>query len=138
MKCDRPCGTRECQMWGCQSGAPPPEPDPQYLYEAGDTVYHRFSGEIIGIVIRRIDREYVDESGTPHPHLCQGRTDTGGTPELGKYPSYLLKGRVSGKEFEWTQRDKRLFAAYSKRIQLLHEEWQEANATNQSAEIQDA
>lgn len=126
MDCKRACGAPECRMWGCQASAVPPEPDPEYLYKEGDTVRGRFSGEIIGIVIRRIDRDHVDENGVVHPHLYQGRTD-GKNTELGKYPSYLLRGHITGSEFEWTQRDPQLFAKYSRRIKIQYEEWQENN-----------
>lgn len=115
-------------MWGCQAHTTPPEPDPQYLYQEGDIVRHRFSGEIIGKVISRIDRDYIDEAGVAHPHLYQGRTD-GKVPELGKYPSYLLKGTVTGTEFEWTDRNPRLFARYSKDIKFQYEEWRKQNET---------
>ena len=128
MSCKRACGTRECKMWGCQAHTTPPEPDPQYLYQEGDIVRHRFSGEIIGKVVRRIDRDYVDENGVVHPHLYQGRTD-GKVPELGKYPSYLLKGLTSGNEFEWTDRNPRLFAKYSKDIKIQYEEWRKQHET---------
>jgi hypothetical protein len=113
-------------MWGCQANAAPPEPDPQYLYQPGDTVRNRFSGEIIGIVIRRIDRDYIDEKGVVHPHLNQGRSD-GKHAELGKYPSYLLLGHITGSEFEWTDRNPRLFAKYSRDIKIKYEEWQKNN-----------
>lgn len=115
-------------MWGCHAKTNPPEPDPQYLYQEGDIVRHRFSGEIIGKVVHRIDRDYVDENGVAHPHLYQGRTDCK-IPELGKYPSYLLKGLITGKEFEWTQRDPRLFAKYSETIKTQYEEWKKQNET---------
>ena len=128
MTCKRACGTRECQMWGCQANMPLPEPDPQYLYREGDIVRHRRSGEIIGNVIRRIDRDYIDENGVAHPHLYQGRTDSK-IPELGKYPSYLLRGHVTGTEFEWTQRDPRLFAKYSEDIKVQYEEWEKQHET---------
>lgn len=115
-------------MWGCQAHTTPPEPDPQYLYQEGDIVRHRFSGEIIGKVISRIDRDYIDEAGVAHPHLYQGRT-AGKVPELGKYPSYLLKGTVTGTEFEWTDRNPRLFARYSKDIKIKYEKWKKHNET---------
>jgi hypothetical protein len=115
-------------MWGCQADMPLPEPDPQYLYQPGDIVRHSTSGEIIGKVIRRIDRDYVDENGIAHPHLYQGRTNCT-IPELGKYPSYLLKGLITGNEFEWTQRDSRLFAKYSEKIKVQYEEWRKHNET---------
>lgn len=83
---------------------------------------HRFSGEIIGIVIRRIDRDYVDGNGVTHPHLYQGRAGEKNL-ELGKYPSYLMRGHITGNEFEWTQRDPRLFAKYSREINAKYEEW---------------
>ena len=120
--CKKQCGTRECQMWGCQAHAAPPEPDPRYLYKEGDTVRHPRTGEVIGKVVRRIDRSYVDEKGVLHQHLYQGRTD-GEIPELGQYPSYELIGEITKTLFEWTQRDKRLFAEYSKDIEAQYEEW---------------
>ena len=113
-------------MWGCQANAALPEPDPQYLHQPGDTVRNRSTGEIIGKVIRRIDRDYVDENGVVHPHLYQGRSD-GKNAELGKYPSYLLRGHITGDEFEWTDRNPRLFAKYSRDITIKYEEWQKNN-----------
>jgi len=90
-------------------------------------VRHHTSGETIGIVIRRIDRDYIDEKGVVHLHLYQGRSDEK-DPGLGKYPSYLLRGYTTGREFEWTQRDPRLFAKYSREIKTKYGEWSRSNA----------
>lgn len=114
-------------MWGCQANMVSPDPDPEYLYKEGDTVRHRTSGEIIGVVLRRIDRDYIDENGVIHQHLYQGRSDEKGVG-LGKYPSYLLRGHITGREFEWTQRDPQLFAEYSREIKTKYEEWSRSNA----------
>jgi hypothetical protein len=109
-------------MWGCQAKAVLPEPDPKYLYNVGDIVRHPYSGEIIGEVVERIDRDFVDEKGVKHPHLYQGRMN-GKIPGLGKYPSYLLKGLITGNIFPWTQRDERLFADYTEKVKIQYAEW---------------
>ena len=130
MNCKRACGTPECEMWGCQANAVLPEPDVAYLYKEGETVRHPYSGEIIGIVICRIDRDYTDDKGRVHPHLYQGRSN-GKVVGLGKYPSYLLRGTVTGREFEWTQRDERLFAKYHADIKKKHAEWKKTHETKE-------
>ncbi|NJR24976.1 MAG: hypothetical protein HC786_23850 [Richelia sp. CSU_2_1] len=122
-------------MWGCQSESPLPEPDPQFLYKVGDAVINS-SGETIGIVVEIIDRTFTDGSGKSFPHLSQGRSE-GEFPELGKYPSYLLYGPVSGRTFEWTQRDRRLFAKYSQKIQEEYEKWLKKNEAPPSSTVQE-
>lgn len=125
-QCKKQCGTRECQMWGCQAHVAPPQPDTTYLYSEGDIVRHRTLGEIIGVVVKRIDRDYTDEKGNLHKHSFQCRGDEK-IPGLGSYPSYLLRGLITGTEFEWTQRDKRLFAEYEKTIAMQYKEWTQKN-----------
>ncbi|MEG3877646.1 hypothetical protein QT972_09720, partial [Microcoleus sp. herbarium7] len=104
----------------------PPQPDAAYLYSEGDMVRHRTSGEIIGVVVKRIDRDYTDEKGSVHKHSFQCRGDEK-IPGLGSYPSYLLRGLITGTEFEWTQRDKRLFAEYEKTTAMQYKEWIQKN-----------
>jgi hypothetical protein len=122
MHCNKQCGTLECKMWGCQAKAILPEPDSKYLYKVGDIVRHPYSGEIIGEVIECIDRDFVDKKGVTHPHLYQGRMN-GKIPGLGKYPSYLLKGLITGNIFPWTQRDERLFADYTEKVKIQYTAW---------------
>ncbi len=127
MTCNRQCGARECKMKGrCLANETPPQPDPAYLYQPGDIVRHRFSGEIIGQVIKRIDRDYIDDKGVCHKHSFQSRTDEK-IHGLGSYPSYLMLGLTTGNEFEWTQRDKRLFAEHERIISIEYEQWSKHN-----------